>query len=221
MAMRKITHILIAAVAGVSLMGCRGEISTAPPVHLVQNMDFQDKLKAQSESGFEGWSDKRGIRLPVEGTVARGSLGLHSKDADVAKLHVWKAAGMKEKPSADNPTGISFVTENPLPATLANIERGRERYNINCSVCHGRNGRGVGIVGRQLFPLPPSFVPKAKDDHPLTRHEERVYNLPVGEMFETITNGKATMQQYGTQVSVRDRWCIIHYIRALQHRAKN
>jgi mono/diheme cytochrome c family protein len=209
MAMRKITHILIAAAAGVSLMGCRGEISTAPPVHLVQNMDFQDKLKAQSESGFEGWADKRGMRLPVKGTIARGSLGLHSEDADVAKLHVWKAADGK------------FLTENPLPATLANIERGRERYNINCSVCHGRNGRGVGIVGRQLFPLPPSFVPKVKDDHPLTRHEERVYNLPVGEMFETITNGKATMQQYGTQVSVRDRWCIIHYIRALQHRAKN
>ena len=81
--MRKITHILIAAAAGVSLMGCRGEISTAPPVHLVQNMDFQDKLKAQSESGFEGWADKRGMRLPVKGTIARGSLGLHSEDADV------------------------------------------------------------------------------------------------------------------------------------------
>lgn len=207
--MRKITQLLIAAFAAAALLGCRGEISTAPPIHLQQNMDFQDKLKAQSESKFGGWADKRSMRLPVKGTIARGSLGAHSKDPEIAKLHVWKTADGK------------FVTENPLPATLANIERGRERFNINCTACHGRNGRGVGIVGRQLFPLPPSFVPKVKDDHPLTRHEERVYNLPVGEMFETITNGKATMQQYGTQVGVRDRWCIIHYIRALQHRAKN
>jgi len=211
--MRKTTTFLISPLVGIALIGCRGEISTAPPVHLVQNMDFQDKLRAQSESGFSGWADKRGMRKPVKGTIARGSLGAHNTDAEVASLHNWKADGDDGK--------LVFVTKNPLPATLANIERGRERYNINCSVCHGRNGRGVGIVGRQLFPLPPSFVPKAKDDHPLTRHEERVYNLPVGEMFETITNGKATMQQYGTQVSVRDRWCIIHYIRALQHRAKN
>lgn len=215
--MRKINNLLIAALAGTALLGCRGEVSNQPPIHLVPNMDFQDKLKAQSESKFKGWADHRSMRLPVKGTIARGSLGKHSKDAEIRKLHTWKTADGK------------FVTVNPLPATLANIKRGRERFNINCAVCHGRNGRGRGIVGRRLATKPPSFVPKAEDDHPETRYDDRLAKLkadgepflPAGEIFDVITIGKVTMQQYGTQVSVRDRWCIAHYIHALQYRAKN
>ena len=56
--------------AALAFAGCRGETSNQPPVHLVQNMDFQEKLKAPSESKFAGWKDRRGMRLPVHGTVA-------------------------------------------------------------------------------------------------------------------------------------------------------
>ncbi len=205
--MHKIPYILLAAVAGTALLGCRGGISTSPPIHLVPNMDFQDKLKAQSESDFPGWTDKRGMRLPVKGTVARGSLGKLSQDPAVRTLHTGKDDSGK------------FVS-NPVKATLANIKRGRQRYDIHCAVCHALNGRGMGIVGRLLAPqVPPCFVKQASDDVEGTRHDPRVKTLPDGELFEIITNGKATMQQYGTQIDVHDRWCIVHYIRALQHRA--
>ena len=58
----------------VLLAACRGGISEKPPVHLVDDMDFQPKLKAQSESGFAYWADGRGMRQPVPGTIARGHL---------------------------------------------------------------------------------------------------------------------------------------------------
>jgi mono/diheme cytochrome c family protein len=155
------------------------------------------------------------MRLPVPGTIARGSLGAFDPDPEIARLHIFK-----------NPETGAYVTENPLtsedPLEMAEVlRRGQEQFNITCSVCHGRNGRGVGIVARRFSVLPPSFVPAAEDDHEKTRttDEERILALTDGEIFETITNGKTTMQPYGAQVAPKDRWAIIHYIRALQYRA--
>ena len=58
-----------------ALTGCmRGGTSSSPPLHIVLDMDFQPKVKAQSASPLDSHTDGRGMRLPVAGTVARGSL---------------------------------------------------------------------------------------------------------------------------------------------------
>ncbi len=189
-----------------ALTGCRGEISDKPPIHLVMDMDFQAKLKAQSESEFANWTDHRGMRLPVEETVARGTLGADDPDPEVAKMHTYKDAKG------------NYLEQNPMPLTLANLRRGQERYNIHCSVCHGRTGRGNGMVGQQMIIKPPSFM-SAKLG--VERVDERVFGLNDGELFDVITNGRSTMYPYGPQVDVEDRWAIIHFIRALQHRARD
>lgn len=206
----KTALLLVAALAPVTatFTSCRGEISKKPPIHINPNMDWQPRLKAQSESEFENWTDKRGMRLPVRGTVARGHLRALDPDPDVAKFHVYK--------KGDG----THVTANPLPKTKENILRGKERYMINCSMCHGLNGRGVGLVGLKMPVRPPSLVKKATDDHPKTRHEQdRVIPMPDGQMFDVITNGKGAMNPYKYQVSAKDRWAIIHYLRVLQLRA--
>src|SRR4051812_7480756 len=41
--------------------------------------------------------------------------------------------------------GTNYLTEIPLPVTHRILERGRERFDIYCSVCHGRTGQGRGI----------------------------------------------------------------------------
>ncbi len=41
-----------------------------------------------------------------------------------------------------------------------------------------------------------------------------------GEIYYTITNGHNSMNGYGANLSVRDRWAIVCYVRALQ-RAQN
>ncbi len=91
------------------------------------------------------------------------------------------------------------------------MRRGRERFNINCAVCHGESGYGGhgdtahGIVGRRGMIGIASY------------HQDRLREAPDGYLFDVITNGKNTMSAMGHQVpSAQDRWAIVAYIRALQ-----
>jgi mono/diheme cytochrome c family protein len=102
------------------------------------------------------------------------------------------------------------------------IDRGRERYDIYCAMCHGYSGRGGngklahGLVGKQWDVAIPNFHVSTKEGA-----DNRVPNMPDGEYFETITTGKGTtMPAYGARLSVADRWAIVHYVRALQSLSK-
>jgi hypothetical protein len=92
----------------------------------------------------------------------------------------------------------------PFPVTLELLERGRERYEIFCTPCHGLLGTGQGMIVRRGFTPARSF------------HEPRVRQAPAGHYFEVMTRGFGTMPSYANQVSPQDRWAIIAYIRALQ-----
>ncbi|MFT4512714.1 MAG: mono/diheme cytochrome c family protein [Planctomycetota bacterium] len=214
------TTLAVASLALVALTSCdkfRGFPSEKPPVHLVLDMDFQPKVRAQSEHEFEGWTDHRGARRPVSDSfgntlvVARGSLpnaALANRDGNNA-----------------------YVTTNPLQSDhkfmvrgreMSMIDRGRERFEIFCSMCHGPSGQGGngklghGIVGKRWDVAIPSFHFSTK-----AGADNRVPDMPDGEYFETITTGKGTtMPAYGARISVADRWAIVHYVRALQSLSK-
>jgi mono/diheme cytochrome c family protein len=104
-------------------------------------------------------------------------------------------------------TGIGadgFVRELPVPLTMALLERGRERYDIYCSVCHGYTGRGDGMIVSRGFPQPVSF------------HDPRLLAQGVGYTFHAITNGFGRMYSYASRIPVEDRWAIAAYVKALQ-----
>jgi mono/diheme cytochrome c family protein len=212
----RISVLMLLVAVSFGLVGCRGDISATPPVHLVLDMDFQPKLRTQSTAEFEGFADHRAMRMPVgDGfgntwVVARGSL-------PNAKLAHKDAAG-------------KFVSTNPLAADAkvkhlgretTVIERGRERFEIFCAVCHGHSGQGGfgpqghGLVGRRWKVAIPNF-----HFDPAPGKDNRVPMLSDGELFDVITNGKATMPSYGARISPEDRWAIIHYVRALQTLSK-
>jgi len=92
----------------------------------------------------------------------------------------------------------------PEPVTPAMIERGRQRFDIYCAVCHGRTGEGNGMIVRRGFPTPPSF------------HIDRLRLAPAGHFVEVINNGFGLMYSYASRVEPADRWAIAAYIRALQ-----
>jgi mono/diheme cytochrome c family protein len=92
----------------------------------------------------------------------------------------------------------------PQAVTQDQLQRGRERYTIYCSECHGLSGDGDGMIVQRGFPPPPSF------------HEARLVGAPEGHFFSVITHGYGVMYAYGDRVSESDRWAIIAYIRALQ-----
>jgi hypothetical protein len=96
------------------------------------------------------------------------------------------------------------VDKFPFPITREDLERGRERFNIYCTPCHDYTGSGHGMIVQRGFPPPPSY------------DIERLRNAPVGHFFDVMTNGYGTMYSYASRVSVKDRWRIAAYIRALQ-----
>lgn len=92
----------------------------------------------------------------------------------------------------------------PAPVTAEMLERGRQRFEIYCSVCHGSTGEGNGMIVQRGFPAPPSL------------HIDRLRNAPPGYVFDVITNGHGVMYSYASRVNVPDRWAVAAYIRTLQ-----
>ncbi len=171
---------------GVTLSACQGQISEKPPVHPNMNMDQQPRKEAQEVNNF--FADGRSMRQPVEGTVARG----------LAKTDKAYYEGVDE-----NGEYIDYI---PVDLTKSFLYRGKERYEIYCTPCHGQTGAGDGIImeGNYGYVPAPSY------------HEPRVRDLSDGALYSAIYNGVRTMPSYSTQVPVEDRWAIVAYIRALQ-----
>ncbi len=176
--------LVLAAV--LALSGCRGMVSEAPPIHPNLNMDFQEKFEAQEANPY--FADGRAMRMPVAGTVARGFL---RSDASLY-LGRTEAGG--------------YVADMPVPVTRELLLRGQERYNIYCSVCHGKSGNGLGIImtGGYGYTPAPSY------------HDDRLRDVEDGYVYDVISNGVRSMPGYAQQIAVADRWAIVAYIRALQ-----
>jgi mono/diheme cytochrome c family protein len=148
-----------------------------------QDMHDQPKYIPLRASTF--FADSRSARPIVEGTVARG----HLRDDELT--YTGKVNGQDS-------------TVFPAPVDAAMMARGRERFDIYCSPCHGRTGQGDGMIVRRGYRHPPSF------------HQDRLRTAPVGHFFDVITNGFGAMPDYATQIRAEDRWAIIAYLRALQ-----
>jgi mono/diheme cytochrome c family protein len=97
----------------------------------------------------------------------------------------------------------------PIPVTADVVRRGKERYEIFCSVCHGLTGNGDGMIVRRGFRRAASF------------NDDRLRQAPVGHFFDAITNGWGAMPGYAPQIPPQDRWAIVAYIRALQLSQQN
>lgn len=155
-------------------------------------LDMQDQPKGKFGRASEFFADGRFGRPEVEGTVARGSL-----NEDVA-YYEGKSVDPKDQSEKD-------IDAFPLVVDKALIERGHEKFDSFCAPCHGRIGNGLGMIVRRGFKQPPSY------------HIDRLRNAPVGHFYDVITNGYGAMLNYAQQISVRDRWAIVAYIRALQY----
>jgi mono/diheme cytochrome c family protein len=92
----------------------------------------------------------------------------------------------------------------PIPATADSLQRGRVLFDINCAVCHGKDGAGTGTLSG-------FFSPKPAD---LTGDE--VQNLPDAEIFLTITQGRGVMLSLAENLSPIERWDVVNYVRSLK-----
>ena len=167
---------------------------TSPRIHLLADMDHQPKYLPQQYSPL--FADTRDMRPPVPGTVA--------VDATVDDPH-FLLGEIFGRPAETFPMDVSTQM----------MRRGRERFNIFCATCHGLAGDGDGITSQLAFQREePKWV------RPLSYYNKSVVDQPVGQLFQTISNGVRKMPSYGSQIPTKDRWAIVLYVRALQ-RSRN
>ena len=134
----------------------------------------------------EFFTDGSSVRMPVANTVSRNPL----RDEDEL-LYTGKVNG-------------TLANLFPMPVTRELLARGQERYTVFCTPCHGRTGKGDGMIVQRGMRQPPSLM------------LDRLREAPAGYLFDVMTNGFGTMQDYAAQVPVADRWAIVAYERALQ-----
>ena len=187
---------VVFVVVALGLAGKRGTLTRNRPLQIFPDMKRQLKLRPQTPNAF--FANGLSSQLPVAGTIPQ------------AKPVV--IGGREYFPHEDVPvftgklTGTTnFIENNPLPATAQLLERGRERFTIYCSPCHGQTGEGNGIT-KKIGAM--AVVANL--------HDKRIVEMADGEIFNTITHGKNLMGAYGPNVPVEDRWAIIAYLRAVQ-----
>ena len=147
--------------------------------------DMHDAPRYEAFEASSTFADNRASRTPPVGTVPRGWR------RDDEALYTGKVAGQA-------------IDQFPFAIAHADLARGRQRFNIFCTPCHGQLGDGNGMVVQRGLRQAASF------------HQDRLRQETIGYFFDVITNGFGAMPDYATQIPVRDRWLIVAYVRALQ-----
>lgn len=172
---RTLQTVGVVALGALMLGGCRLDMHDAP------------RYDPMESSGL--FENGASIRPPVEGTIGRGEL--HDDEGEF--YTGWTP-------------DYEFVPQLPPGVELSRelLERGKERFEIYCTPCHGFTGAGNGMIVQRGFRPPPTF------------HNARNREEGMGRIFFVIKNGYGVMYSYGHAVKPKDRWAIAAYIRALQ-----
>ena len=148
--------------------------------------DMHNQARHEWLEGSDFFADGMSSRQLVEGTVSR------TQPLRTDPVMAWRQANG------------GFSDTYPMPIDRAALERGRQRFEIYCSMCHGSSGYGDGMIVQRGFVKPPSL------------HDERLRNAAPGYFVEVITNGFGAMYSYNDRVSPEDRWKIVAYMKTLQ-----
>jgi mono/diheme cytochrome c family protein len=191
-----IAILILIVLTVVGILGFRGSHSRNTSLYIFPDMEWQLKLRPQKDNSF--FADGRSSQLAPQGTVARAkpivALAGAALPFEDAPVNTGKLTG-----------ATNFVELNPMPINAQVLQRGQQRFTIYCTPCHGALGDGNGIT-KKIGAM--TVVANL--------HDKRIVEMPDGELFHVVTNGRNLMGSYASQVIVEDRWAIIAYLRALQ-----
>jgi len=191
----------------VSILGFRGEKTKNTPIEVFPDMDRQAKFKAQTVNNR--FPDNRADRLPVAGTVLRGTaLELSNVFAASPTFH---SDALKSGKSSDGEWLARVPAE--LTIDMALLKMGQEKYDIHCAVCHGEYGNGRGVTAK--FGLNPRNL---SDSSQSGTYLESAATWTDGQIYNAISNGSASGIMLGLKekLTPKERWAIVLYVRALQ-----
>ena len=194
-AMKKnnVITILVLAIAGMAVMtGC--DSKRKPGKIYMPDMAYSRALETYAllnDTVFTNDPAHPGHEIfynskPVDGTVKVGDLFAFTL------------------PNDSNGYKLSAEVKNPLPAlSKKELQETARLFNINCAICHGATGAANGPLSSKIGAIAnlttPAYVAMAD-----------------GTMFYSIYYGKNNMGSYSSQLSRKQRWMLVHYIRTLQ-----
>jgi mono/diheme cytochrome c family protein len=218
MATNKTTRLVLtgATLALVAIAGCRGDRSASRPRQFFPDMDDSPKFKPQTQTAF--FADGRAMRKPVEHTVPFGeSTGAVAEERatylkeDAAFYFGTAGAGAGGEPKYVAAIPASVKVDRKL------LERGQERFNIYCSVCHGYTGDGKGTVGKEWQGVVANFHdPKFTDPAQVQSNDGYIFHIIRNGLPADDPKQPMRMPSYGYSVTEADAWAIVAYVRALQ-----
>jgi mono/diheme cytochrome c family protein len=167
---------------------CQQEMARQPSYRPLEPTDFFD--------------DGRASRPLVEGTVPRG------RPIEESAILAYRKSPARG--TAD------YVDVCPIAIDKKALERGRERFNIYCAVCHDALGTGNGKIVERGYLPPPNYHTDFARGFERRGTKVLLRDVPVGYYFEVISRGYGGMPDYASQIPPDDRWKIIAYVRALQ-----
>ncbi len=145
-----------------------------------------DSLKFTSDLNNKGGNKIFFNEMPAAGTIKRGELYPYTL------------------PNDSNGYAMSAAVPNPIDfMTGAELGEAGRLYNINCGICHGEKGQANGPLSAKIGAIAN-----------LTLDQYKI--MKDGTMFHSITYGKNNMGSYASQLSRKQRWMVIKYVRTLQ-----
>jgi mono/diheme cytochrome c family protein len=181
----------------IAVAGCSDVKRTPGKVYMP---DMANSRAYETYSTNPVFADGRTSQGPVAGTVKRG---------DAYPVHIEM-----DKVGDTANYYASRSLQNPVASLTAEQMKETERvYLINCGICHGPKLDGNGPLwkdGDGPYPSKPAtLVGDAKYEA-----------MPEGQMFYSLTYGKNLMGSYASQLSAKQRWEVITYIKIKQGKIK-
>ena len=241
--------VLAAGALAAGLSGCRGDRSDKPPHMFLPDMDDAPKQKPQVKTEF--FADGRSMRPELANTVPFSRVSMTRDAWEVADKPegAWASKWAVERENflrenwevfegakpVRNPDGTvafkdgvpdftSIAGTIPIPVTPELLKRGQERFNIYCSVCHGYEGDGKGMVGDPKKPsggwsgVANFHDIKYRDPAQRTGKDGYIFWTARNGVLNAADKGEQTqrMPGYAHALDARDTWAIVAYIRVLQ-----
>ncbi len=241
--MKDLRKWLIIAVAALVLSACSPADENHTGHEYMPDMAHSLAYDANVYSNYyyNSWNDESTIKRkdlsnlhnPVQGTIPRGYAGVYfasnvtaqnammehmngqTKINEIAVPMNGSVPFYYENTEEERLRATAEIIDNPFPITEEGISRGKDLYMINCAICHGSKGDGLGYIVNDdenknvKYPAQPANF--LTDDFIAASN---------GRYYFSIMYGKNVMGPYADKLSYEERWQVIHYIRTLQAKEK-
>lgn len=215
-----IITIVFAVVLFYTICSCGGAGVNEPGTEYMPDMghsiayeaNYYDYYSSNRWGSPEAYYEMAKPRKPVKGTIPRGYAGEAASDNPNAIVISPNGSVpyYYDDTEEERTRAMTEITTNPFPITAAGLASAKPLYEINCGICHGNKGDGIGwLVDEKnksaVYPNQPAI---------LTNDEFTAAS--EGRLYHAIMYGKNVMGGYADKLSFEERWQVIHYIRSLQ-----